>query len=280
MITNEKLIKLKELFEGWANVSMAFIFGSYAKGTQISESDVDVAVYFKPESQEIEWEEDRDYEGEDALWLDIEKIIGRNTDLVVLNRAPSGLASEILRTGQPIIIKDKNLYWRFSATADSGAEDFRAITKDWWAIRERSQSLSEEDKRRLIRLVDFLQNELSEINKFRDISQKEYQFDNDFRRNIERWVENIVNSSIDVAKILLASEKKQLSETYAELLRDLSALEGFDESVAQTLGEFAKLRNLLAHEYLDIRFSKIKKFLESAERVYGYLLNFAKNKLS
>lgn len=258
---------------------MAFLFGSHAKGQPISESDVDIAIYFVPKDREIEWEEDKDYKEEDALWLDIEKIVGCNTDLVVLNRAPSGLASEILRTGTPIIIKDRNLYWRFFSLVGSAAEDFREIIKDWWAIRERSRSLSQEDKMKLMRAADFLQNELAEIEKFLAIDQREYQNNNDTRRNLERWIENIVNSSIDIAKTLLASEKKQLPETYAELLRSLGLLNGFDEGIAQALGEFAKLRNLLAHEYLDIRFSKIKKFLEKAEDIYGHLLGFAKSKI-
>ncbi len=117
---------------------MAFLFGSYAKGRQISESDLDVAVYFRPESGELEWETNLDY-GEDSLWLDLDRVAGQNTDLVVLNRAPAGLASEILRTGIPLVIKDRNLYLRLLNLVSQAAEDFRTVTEDWWAIKERSR---------------------------------------------------------------------------------------------------------------------------------------------
>lgn len=279
MIPDEKLVKLQELFGGRADISMAFIFGSHAKGQPISESDVDVAVYFKPVGSELEWEEDRDYDGEDSLWLDIEKVIERNTDFVVLNRAPSGLASEILRTGIPIIIKDRNLYWRFFSLASSAAEDFRKIIMDWWAIKERSRSLTEEDRIRLVNVSDFLAAELKDLPQFKTITQNEYQEDSHKRRELERLVENIINASIDMAKITLGSQKERLPDTYAQVMLSLNKLAGFDKNIADVLAEFAKLRNLLTHEYLDIRFSKITKFLESAERVYGYLSDFAKNKL-
>ena len=45
------------------------------------------------------------------------------------------------------------------------------------------------------------------------------------------------------------------------------------------MADFTKLRNILAHEYLDIRFKQIKKFIDDAQPAYQYLLNFAKNLL-
>ena len=50
--------KLKDYFEKRDDVVMAFLFGSFAKGQEIYDSDVDVAVYFKPKTKAIEWEED------------------------------------------------------------------------------------------------------------------------------------------------------------------------------------------------------------------------------
>lgn len=105
----DKIEELKNFYNTKPEVSMAFVFGSYAKERQISESDIDIAVYFKPAGREIEWEEKKEYPGESKLWVETERILGIDTDLVVLNRAPSGLAFDALRTGVPIIIKDKGL---------------------------------------------------------------------------------------------------------------------------------------------------------------------------
>lgn len=275
-----KIEELKNFYNARPEISMAFVFGSYAKNRQISESDVDIAVYFKPAGREIEWEEQKEYPGENKLWVETERILGVDTDLVVLNRAPSGLAADVLRTGVPIIIKDKGLYWDFLFLVSLAAEDFQETIKDWWAIKERSRSLSNEDRKRLTLRVDFLQKELEDIVKFKNISQGEYEQDSSRRRDLERWVENIANASIDIAKIILASKKERLPQTYVDTVKLLGKLNDISETDANKLGEFAKLRNLLAHEYLDLRFVKIKAFLAVAENLYGKLLEFSKKTIN
>lgn len=272
-----KIEKLKDFFMKKPQVLMAFAFGSYIKGTEMAESDFDIAVYFKPEGKNIEWEEEKIYEKEDEIWSEVERIIGLRTDFVVLNRAPSTLAFSIVQEGQPIIIKDEAYYLRFFLLISSAAEYFREFIKDFWIIKQRSTSLNEIDKGRLIKITDFLETETADYQKFSGLDQKTYELDSSIRRNVERWAENIVNSSIDLAKILLASEKKRIPQTYREILQELSLISGFKQETAERLAQFSKLRNILAHEYLDIRFNQIKIFIQESEPVYKELIDFAKN---
>ena len=151
--------------------------------------------------------------------------------------------------------------------------------EDFWRIKQRSQSLSDSDRERLFQISDFLDAELSEYGKFSGLSQKEYESNPDLRRNVERWVENIVNASIDAAKILLASERSRIPRTYREILEELSLLSGFDAETAKMLGRFAKLRNILAHEYIDIRFNQIQAFIRDSGPAYKTLLDFVKKLL-
>lgn len=134
---NLEIIKiLKEYFEGRDNVLMAFLFGSYARGIQHRESDVDIAVYFKPKSGYLEWEEfDTKYEAEDTIWLDVERLLKQNVDLIVLNRARSTIAQSAIN-GIPIIIKDRGLYLDFMLRVTLEAEDFRETIEDYWRIKE------------------------------------------------------------------------------------------------------------------------------------------------
>ena len=270
----EKIAELKDYFAKREEVLMAFAFGSRITGQATTESDFDIAVYFKPEGKEIEWEEEKEYEKEDEIWSDVEKIVGISTDFVVLNRAPSTLADSIIREGEPIIIKDKKLYFDFFLRATSTAADFRDFVKDFWEIKERSQSLSPQDKERLIRIVDFLKTEKKDIDKFKDLDQKTYERNSDIRRSAERWAENIVNASIDIAKILLASNKAKIPQTYKEVIQKLPIVLDFDEKMASGIAEFTKLRNVLAHEYLDLRFKQIKKFIDTMGSPYEYLLDY------
>lgn len=279
MINNKKIKKielLKDYFQKRSDVLMAFVFGSSAKGQETIESDFDIAVYFKPEGREIEWEETKEYPDENQIWTDVEKIVGIRTDFVVLNRAPSNLFSSVLHEGIPIIIKDRALYLRISLMISFSADYFRDFVLDFWAIKQRSSSLSEIDKEKLIKMLDFISRELNDYNKFINLDQGIYEKDSSKRRDVERWAENIVNSSIDIAKIILASGDRKIPQTYREIMQQLCFVENFDKEASEKLAEFAKLRNILAHEYLDIRFIKIKKFIIEAEPFYKKLIEFAK----
>jgi len=42
----------------------------------------------------------------------------------------------------------------------------------------------------------------------------------------------------------------------------------FGEQFADKFSEFADLRNVVAHEYLDIRWKRIQEFIKGAEELY------------
>lgn len=273
----EKIALLRNYFSQKPEVLMVFIFGSYAQKRETTESDLDLAVYFKPEGGTLEWEETRYYEEEDRIWSDVERIAGQRTDFIVLNRAPATLAFSILQEGIPVIIKNPAYHLRFSLMINSAAEYLREFTRDFWMIKQRSMSLSDVDRDRLIRIIDFLEAELADYPEFKDMDRTIYESDAATRRNVERWAENIVNASIDIAKIILASEKKRIPQTYRQITEGLSLVEHFSPLTAQKLAQFSKLRNILAHEYLDIRFDQIKKFVQESETSYKDLVNFVKN---
>ncbi len=132
-----KEVKIRELvdilrnyFEKRDDILMAFLFGSYAKATSHQESDVDIAVYFRPGSDSLEWEEfDAKYDAEDEIWLDIERLLRRHVDMVVLNRARSSIANSAFH-GRTIIIKDRGLYLDFMLRVTAEAEDYREMVED------------------------------------------------------------------------------------------------------------------------------------------------------
>ena len=125
--------------------------------------------------------------------------------------------------------------------------------------------LRPEEKSRLIKHISFLETELSDFPRFHKISWKKYNEDRDTRRNLERWVENIVNCSIDIAKILIISGGLDMPPTYREILRSLGATLYFDEKFGNEVSRWAELRNIITHDYLDMSWTRIRKFLDTAE---------------
>ena len=276
----EKIKLLKDYFVKRDDVLMAFIFGSYARGQEIPESDFDIAIYFRPKGKEIEGEKDINYENEDKIWPDVTDIVEKEVDLVCLNNAPASLVSNVIKTGFSLVIKDQELYLEIYLRASLEAEDFCGFAKDYFGIYKRAKSLLPEQKIRLLERLQFLDNELEEIEEFRNLTFKEYQDNKTKRRNVERWAENIINATIDTAKIILASEKKMMPKTYEQALRDFGVFAGLSERDSKYFSKFANLRNILAHEYLDILYKKIQNFIQEFPPLYRKITDFLEKYLS
>jgi uncharacterized protein YutE (UPF0331/DUF86 family)/predicted nucleotidyltransferase len=268
--------KLQEYFERRDDVAFAYIFGSIVSGRAAGHSDVDLAVYFYPQQDILDIEEDIDFLQEDDLWADVERLCNREVDLIVLNRAPATVAAAAMLTGKPLAINDGILRWKYFCKITDLAEEYREFVKDYLEIKSRSLSLSEIDKDRLLRILDFLTSELKDCNSFKDINLDIYIGDSAFRRNVERWIENLVNASIDIAKILISSNKEAVPQTYREIVLRLGSIDQFSKENIKKLSSNTRLRNVLAHEYLDVKYKRISEFVSSAEDVYLRLLESTK----
>jgi len=139
--------------------------------------------------------------------------------------------------------------------------------------------LDRETRIRLIKHITFLEDELRDYESFLSLSQSEYNKERDKRRNVERWIENIINSSIDIAKIILASENILLPDTYRESMSMLALVSNFDKETVEYLSEWVRLRNIISHEYLDIRWNSINKFIHQAVPIYKNFLKVTKDYL-
>lgn len=276
-MNQELLKKLNMYFQNRDDVTFAYLFGSVAKNQSHSESDVDIGVYFTPSGRRLEYESENRYLGEDEIWSDLERLIGRNVDMVVLNRAASTLFSTVLNEGQLLFSKDDNILNRLSGAVFDLAEDFRYFISDFVKVKERSKSISPNDKVRLERVIDFIQDQMPEFKKFAGISQRDYERDISLKRNVERWAETLANASIDIAKVLIASKKRPMPQTYKSVMKELAFLDNFDENIATKLAKFSDMRNILSHEYLDLRFTVLEEFVKNGEPLFTYLLKYTKN---
>ena len=272
IISEKKQAELCNYFMSREDVLSAFIFGSAAKGYAGLDSDIDIAVYFFPLNNRLDLEDSVFFDGEDKIWRSLEKITGREVDLIVLNRASSTICASVYLEGVPVIIKNQLLYGQhFNITTDL-AEEYGYFLEDYLTIKARSRSLSSIDRNRLLHTADFLETELEDFYLFNSMSKKDYLEDSTKRRDVERWIENLVNASIDIAKIIIASRRQPVPQTYREILLRLETVDTIEDSTAAALSGFSRLRNILAHEYLDIRFPQIRDFLENAPSEYGKLV--------
>lgn len=85
-----------------AGIAAAWLFGSVARGTAGPRSDVDVGVLYSDEPPPGLAGLSLDTEGE------IERLLRRSVQLVVLNRAPVDLIHRVLRDGKLLVDRDRS----------------------------------------------------------------------------------------------------------------------------------------------------------------------------
>jgi uncharacterized protein YutE (UPF0331/DUF86 family)/predicted nucleotidyltransferase len=276
---DKKRDKLKDYFQNRDDVVMAFLFGSRAKekGFTHAHSDWDIAVYFRPEVAPVEWEEHgREYPEEDRIWGDcIDMLETDDVDLVVLNRVPSSIANTAIN-GLPLIIKDKKLWVEFMLVVSREAEDFRAFSRDYYDIFQRSRSLTKDDAQRLGNIITFIEQQTDLYPYYRKFTAADYTDEPHKRNDVERWVENIMNASVDIAKLVLASQRKAAKQAYREVIASGAFSLGFGEDMAAKFEKWVRLRNVLAHEYLDIKWKRISNFIDESELYVRQFVDAAK----
>ena len=244
--------------EPFPNLLFGFLFGSAARGRLRSDSDVDVAVY-QASAGKLEIEGDRALDREADIQVALERATQRNVELLALNSAPATVCAAALLSGRPVLLRDGALYTRYLLAVTTVASDFLETESEFRAIRSRSRSLSPIDRSRLQRILDFIDAELQDREQFRAVTLASYQTDRNLRRNLDRWVEMLINAAIDIGKIVLGSEQRPVPYTYGQILADLESIAPFSDLVGR-LKPLSTLRNVLAHEYLELRFGRVASF--------------------
>lgn len=117
-------------------VSVAYLFGSHARGQAGPLSDVDVAVLLDREARE-----DQYFAARLTLMAGLEAIVdGGRLDVVILNEAPLALAYRILRDGILVACRDEDARITFTARTVSMYLDFSpVIERHERAILERAR---------------------------------------------------------------------------------------------------------------------------------------------
>jgi hypothetical protein len=111
MVAMTAVEKLTRALEQIPSVRLAVLFGSAAKGTLGSDSDIDVGVSLY-----------RDADSSPTLRVELERAVDCQVDLIWLDEAPPLLRFEIAREGR-VLVEREPYAWA----------DFRARAMiDWW----------------------------------------------------------------------------------------------------------------------------------------------------
>jgi len=111
--------RLKILLQRDDNVLFAFIFGSHAEGTARKGSDLDLAIYFRMPPRGA---------GKLAAINELSHAAGREVHLAVLNEASALLRHQVLKYGAPVVIRDREEYYRFREKAMANYDEYKFVS--------------------------------------------------------------------------------------------------------------------------------------------------------
>jgi uncharacterized protein YutE (UPF0331/DUF86 family) len=133
-------------------------------------------------------------------------------------------------------------------------------------------------KTSIVKRIDFLEIELKDLEAYKKLDFETYSRDRKVRRDVERILENVANASIDIGKIILAGEDIDLPDTYKEIFIKLEQAGVISKDLSISLSDLARLRNILAHQYLDLKWEMVKDFIARGKENVKTFLTILKTK--
>ena len=123
-------------------------------------------------------------------------------------------------------------------------------------------------KHRLLKRVDFLKSLIVPFfQSYHTITKEQYNSNVRLRREVEKWVEDAINCVIDISKTLYSEKKMVIPETNRELLENIDLLGLFEAKLGSIISQWAVLKNRLAHDYLDLKWDGISRFIKEGEGI-------------
>ena len=105
------------------------------------------------------------------------------------------------------------------------------------------------DKNLILRKLSTLDEYLKQINEYANISLNEYADDWKVQRIVERTLQMMIETCLDVSGHIISDERFRIPETYADMFRILVDNEILKEAQLEALEKMAKFRNIIVHDY-------------------------------
>lgn len=256
MNSREKEERLKEELLKDGNVLLAYLFGSATGDIEWEGSDIDVAVLMRDSSwARVSELMDRIAE---ALDVSVDKI-----DLVDLSKADEILKYQVISEGRLLV--DRGLESKFMEDLYSTFFDTTMFLNCY-----AKNSLNPLRREILEQKIMFLDEEVNILKRYilsGDLTQ--VAGDEIARRVLRDSLRVAIESAVDICKHIAASEKLGLIKEYKDFPLKLAEAGFLSRELASKLVDFAKLRNIIVHRYIELDYKllyeKARELVEFAE---------------
>ena len=105
------------------------------------------------------------------------------------------------------------------------------------------------DRTLILRKLSALEEYFEQLSEYRSISTDQYEKDWRSQRIIERTLQMMVETCIDISGHIIADMKFRVPISYADSFHVLAENGIVDDSLSESLEKMAKFRNVVVHDY-------------------------------
>ncbi len=105
------------------------------------------------------------------------------------------------------------------------------------------------DKTLILRKLSALDEYLNQISEYANITLEAYAGDWKIQRIIERTLQMMIETCLDISGHIISDEKFRMPETYADMFRILVEKSILSQSRIDAFEKMARFRNIVVHDY-------------------------------
>jgi len=137
------------------------------------------------------------------------------------------------------------------------------------------------DKGLILRKLSVLDEYLKQIEEYASITVEAYEGDWKVQRIVERTLQLMIETCLDIGGHIISDEKLRVPDTYADVFRILVENGILSKTHLDAFEKMAKFRNIVVHDYEkvdpDIIVGILRKNLNDFERFRASITGYLKN---
>jgi uncharacterized protein YutE (UPF0331/DUF86 family) len=105
------------------------------------------------------------------------------------------------------------------------------------------------DETLILRKLSELEQYFGQVTEFKEITVNAYENDWKLQRIIERTLQMMIETCVDIAGHIISDNNFRIPDSYADTFKVLSENKIIPEGLCQTMVQISKFRNIIVHHY-------------------------------
>ena len=138
------------------------------------------------------------------------------------------------------------------------------------------------DETLILRKLADLEEYYSQLSEYSSITVEQYEADWKLQRIVERTLQMMIETCVDISSHIIADNKFRVPDSYADTFRVMSENKIIPQDLSHTMEQIAKFRNIIVHHYdrvdAEIVITILRKKLNDFKKFKDTMINWLQPK--